>query len=75
MSAAWGASAKNKASKGESLPPKRRSALLQRDSTRIWWDLGVRDVASSYLSGFVELLLQPRYRHGCYTVVLAGDVN
>lgn len=32
---------------------------------------GVQDVESSYLSGFVKLLLQPRYRHGCYTVVLA----
>lgn len=35
-----------------------------------WWD---QDVASSYLSGFVELLLQARYRHGGYTVLLAGD--
>lgn len=75
MSAAWGALVKNNASKGESLPSKRHSAPQQCDSTRIGWDLGARDVASSYLSGFVELLLQPRYRHGCYTAVLAGGVN
>lgn len=36
---------------------------------------GAQDVAPSYLSGFVKLLLQPRYRHGCYTAAPAGAVN
>ncbi|KAK5865621.1 hypothetical protein PBY51_019876 [Eleginops maclovinus] len=45
--------------------------LLPNNVTPQTW----RSDDASYLSGFVELLLQPRYRHGCYTVVLAGNMN
>lgn len=29
---------------------------------------------ASYLSGFVELLLEPRYRHGCNALIPAGTM-
>lgn len=44
--------------------------LIWRCSTEIlYW---TTQHTCSYLSGFVELFLQPRYRHGFYTAILAG---
>lgn len=48
-----------------------RSPVLWHYNTKARWDAVLKEGRGSYLGGFVELLLQPCYRHGRDTVILA----